>query len=527
MIAAQHKSNQSNSIPSPIASPDPSQNLNSPNANQVLPINYTVHTKYVNQIETNGDETYATDDYYDEESMHAIDLSTTAATAPAPSTPPPPPPPQQIIDGATNSGQAAGQHPPINNNGNSVVAVVVDDNSTNESVQISSQYSQYIAKNPNLTFKGDNGDIMNMDIIFENVSIEEDTSITSTASVPIPPATSNVRVDIDSNNGAETVEHLNIGGVHYQIITINEDNAAVVPAEDNVAAVTEFVQQEGEREEEVASDVSQMSVIIDEYEQVNANDDDNGNNNHIMIDTNMMVMSNLDVAAEEEMAGETDELLPTVPPLSPQNVKSEDETGAVLRPSTARPAEPIQPSENRAASGARKRKPKIIPVLAQSKRMRQNHPNNNADGQRSVQSSSPEKVPPKWDHETSAHFESTAVQANAMNVFQSEQDTEQTFSTFAHAEHDECDRIEDGDDDDDDSECKSHIKHERHQTNADDDMPERSFLDSLVVVESQDPNEPNHTIYEVFVVDPDTNEMSEKPLDLPEHVIQRIRLAMS
>uniref|UniRef100_A0A2M4AF14 Putative transcription factor tfiiib component b n=1 Tax=Anopheles triannulatus TaxID=58253 RepID=A0A2M4AF14_9DIPT len=48
-------------------------------------------------------------------------------------------------------------------------------------------------------------------------------------------------------------------------------------------------------------------------------------------------------------------------------------------------------------------------------------------------------------------------------------------------------------------------------------------INSLVLVESQDASEPNKTIYEIYVVVPETGQLSEKPLDVPPEVIESIR----
>lgn len=54
-----------------------------------------------------------------------------------------------------------------------------------------------------------------------------------------------------------------------------------------------------------------------------------------------------------------------------------------------------------------------------------------------------------------------------------------------------------------------------------------NLMDSLVVVESQDPTEPSKTIHEVYVMCPKTKQLSEQPLDLPDEVIQKIRMSMT
>uniref|UniRef100_A0A182STZ7 Uncharacterized protein n=1 Tax=Anopheles maculatus TaxID=74869 RepID=A0A182STZ7_9DIPT len=48
-------------------------------------------------------------------------------------------------------------------------------------------------------------------------------------------------------------------------------------------------------------------------------------------------------------------------------------------------------------------------------------------------------------------------------------------------------------------------------------------INSLVLVESQDSVNPNRTFYEIYVSNPDTGQLSEKPLDVPAAVIESIR----
>lgn len=48
-------------------------------------------------------------------------------------------------------------------------------------------------------------------------------------------------------------------------------------------------------------------------------------------------------------------------------------------------------------------------------------------------------------------------------------------------------------------------------------------INSLVLVESQDTQNPGRTIYEIYVSDPETGKLSDKPLDVPEDVIENIR----
>uniref|UniRef100_A0A182QIR6 Uncharacterized protein n=1 Tax=Anopheles farauti TaxID=69004 RepID=A0A182QIR6_9DIPT len=48
-------------------------------------------------------------------------------------------------------------------------------------------------------------------------------------------------------------------------------------------------------------------------------------------------------------------------------------------------------------------------------------------------------------------------------------------------------------------------------------------LNSLVLVESQDAVDPNRTFYEIYISNPDTGQLSDKPLDVPADVIENIR----
>uniref|UniRef100_A0A182WFC9 Myb-like domain-containing protein n=1 Tax=Anopheles minimus TaxID=112268 RepID=A0A182WFC9_9DIPT len=48
-------------------------------------------------------------------------------------------------------------------------------------------------------------------------------------------------------------------------------------------------------------------------------------------------------------------------------------------------------------------------------------------------------------------------------------------------------------------------------------------INSLVLVESQDSVDPSRTFYEIYVSNPDTGQLSEKPLDVPADVIESIR----
>lgn len=458
-------------------------------------------------IETNG--TYETD----EQSQHAMDLSTTASL---------------IIHGANSN------HEP------DTVSVPTDANE--------STIGQYIAKNPNLT---PSGDIMNMDIIFENVSIEEDETIGTIASDQ-----SNVEAtDVDASvpivatiNESQPENVVKIDGIQYEIITVASDKQC----DDN-----------GTSDDDSDSE-NTLQIVTDDSETVEAAtipviSQGYADENYVYTSDEMVIMtcSNLDVASEietiDESSGAVDlsstaiDLVPhdggidlaessTVIQLSesiaamdpPQTstyqgtvaeaevtignnneVATVDE--AIKVEATAIKDEIIQPmAAVQTADTNRSRKRKVVPVLATKKRFRGG-------------ATKPKEVPLKTENESQQSTIGPLSSPPSPSTAQIEaSSTEQTSSLDIKTDEQHPEIELQG------VQEEQIIADTEHQANDNDDSnQDRNFMDSLVVVESQDPNDPNRTIHEVYVVDPDTNEMSEKPLDLPDHVIQRIRFGLS
>lgn len=450
MISSQKSRSNSSSSPTT----NTSNEYSSPNHKSVTNDALNTH------IESNG--SFGND----EESVHAIDLSTTSGSV--------------VVHGAKTNDPV--QRPNIG------------DQST---------INQYIAKNPNLTFKG-TGDIMNMDIIFENVSIEEDTSIGNDSKptmssrvdddddgVNEPVAEEHVSID---NVSDSQVEHVDIDGVHYQIITIENPNEKSEQLNDESQV---SVEQTG-MDSDLSATVNEASTIDNSMPVIGL--DSNG----------VVIISNLDVAAEVETGNiplepSTNEIpltnSPNVESISNNTEHSIDSSVSIVKDETTSQA--VQSSENTATD--RKRKRKVVPLLENNKRTRRCNVNRSNDT-KTIEQTKQHKPIEQLNVPSDNQTEITVKAESSVNIETAENNATPKLTS-------------------DTTDSDNQLKEESSQN--DTESSERNFMDSLVVVESQDSNDPNRTIHEVFVVDPDTNEMSEKPLDLPDHVIQRIRLAIS
>ncbi|XP_055309804.1 uncharacterized protein LOC129573372 [Sitodiplosis mosellana] len=459
-------------------------------------------------IETNG--IYEAD----EQSQHAMDLSTTSL----------------IIHGGNSNHEADTTPAPTDANESTI--------------------GQYIAKNPNLTFKG-SGDIMNMDIIFENVSIEEDDTIGTTVS-----SESNVETTVDESapivttiTESEPENLVKIDGIQYEIITVaNEkqcdDDRTSDDDETTVKVMTDAT--------ETVEEVDTIPVISQGYEDENYVYTSSPNEMVIM------TCSNLDVAAEIEAVdlsssainlessgaidvSESSAVIHLSEPVAtidlPESkayhataAETETEIEAVESKVTAgeasyvktealavkeeiiEPAATVQPTDTE-----RKRKRKVVPVLTYAKRSRR--------GAAKAMETKSKDVPSEIQSDSRVENQTEPSMPTPPTPSSPPPPTEQ----IEPSSMDQTSSLDNKSDEQNPKE-EQIITNEDSQSNDNDydnGNQDRNFMDSLVVVESQDPSDANRTIYEVYVVDPDTNEMSEKPLDLPESVLQRIRLSMS
>lgn len=356
----------------------------------------------------------------------------------------------------------------------------------------------YIAKNPNLTYKTNADDIMSMDIIFDNVPIEEDPTIGN--NVTIIHETSPPTVATDN--------------VHYEIIELNESNQSGAGIRHQLPDTNYSQLDDSSNDGVLVIDETVQSPI--EY-------------NEIVIDSNDVVMMSS----------------PALPPASPQNdfaiaASSKDtnvdenacpETAALSPPEVESNFLQPTPDEPEAVEmkQARIRRSKTIPLKSEPAVKSEDAPEKLSDAKDSVASiskrkrkplpaligrskkSTKGKSQPPVNTDTVAENEmkpSIECEKIADTVIAEPSTSTRYHEQETHSVHED----EDADDTD-----------EKNDSN---DSDANNFMNSLVVVESQDPNDPQKTIHEVYVVCPETKKMSDQPLDLPDAVIQRIRLSM-
>lgn len=345
---------------------------------------------------------------------------------------------------------------------------------------------RYGDKNPNLNLKNDSEDIMNMDIIFENVPIEEDTSVIVEAHSPLQHIEANRSNSLDSSKmKAEsssigtTADKVNINGVQYEIITLNEN------------------QKTNEATNVINIEEVQNTIDSDQY-VFNTNDvvivappvlDASMPAEVDTIDTNY---SSVNAAFNPENSSQIEQ----------SSITNEaDVKQIVIKSENASETKDIKCD----MTTERKRKRKIVPVL--NKRPRR--PNLNepvAEIAAATTISAPE-------HQSLQSLTSSQLQRSDQQVSTQPESDLKSTETQIDIEPNIVKTEE---------ETEKEIKAETSTASNEDD----NFMNSLVVVESQDPNDVDKIIHEVFVIDPITKQMSERPLDLPDDVIQRIRLSM-
>lgn len=460
-----------------------------------------------------------------------------------------------------------------------------DDNGNNSQLIVNDPLiDRFIAKNPNLTFKGDSEDIMNMDIIFDNVSIEEDDTIhgnVNQSSSVNDTNSSNDTIDI-TNVPESQISRVNIDGVQYEIITLNNagdqensSNENNVSIDSNDANAINMEPEENLQTETIVPDnivdSSHSSVVQNEFDQYVYNE--NGDV--------LMSVSTLDVAAEieatdqtvkvsesdevtwpdknetdidittsinvpehsedapsviEETELQTEEKLIIVPNQNENSIGNIQETKEPQLKLKS-DVENDKWSESKQVKGANdkpmtkfpmtKRKQKPLPhLIGRNKRLRPNAGEktvinaptkkndrkiDNVAEQSSMQSINALKATSNTN-DKGQHLGESEVITNGSSNEESQIDCEATCETqelLKHTDQPHDSEAVDGGSENDESSQKT------------------NFMDSLVVVESQDPNDSNKTIHEVYVMCPETRKMSDKPLDLPDDVIQQIRMSLA
>lgn len=414
---------------------------------------------------------------------------------------------------------------------------VVKGNKSIENTSITkddSPIGQYIAENPNLTFKG-TGDIMNMDIIFENVSIEEDVTIGSNVTIQ-ESTTETVECDIQTIDESPIVttisksqiEQVQIDDIQYEIVTLentNENPKELCVQDGNDTTKDSFVHTEEEAAKNILVSTSTRLGEDNAMEQ-NYLDQNQELVVVVMSDSNLNTSVSKDETVEEPKVAETNNT----------DVQSQNHTSNVTDQNPSGRPNVIQSTQN---NGNERKRRKVVPLLTNNKRPKRgtvNKMNDVAEPKTADIPSMDQPTKPEREESqpeivnTQSETLKTEPEAVKTEKLRSEPENLVTFDKETAAVHH-------GDNDNDQipeqtigatNEIDQTMDESRADSDSDNDndndVHSGSFMDSLVVVESQDPN--GVTVHEVYVVDPETNEMSDKPLDLPDHVIQRIRLSM-
>lgn len=322
-------------------------------------------------------------------------------------------------------------------------------------------------KNDNMTVKVDSEDIMNMDIIFEDAPIVEDTSIGRNAAVEVH-ATESFTPDASS-----TIFIIrNISEVEEAVM--NDVTVVTSANEAEALAGGDVINTDGHAIPIVREEHFDAGIIAEE----SAPSEHGMASNIVKIEQNNQALEvDVESRADEREAAEKKEATPTTAALPrkrkpPPVLVGRD--GKVQRRGAA-PATASKPMVHKSGT-------KEVHLSAFSPP--ESIPNFDA--------SSPEPVSTRRTSVcTSASIDepipSSSPPVNAVSI--------KVQSPLADNEDDTAE-------------------------------PSDNLMNSLVVVESQDPLNPDRIIHEVYVMCPKTKELSEQPLDLPDDVIQRIRSTM-
>lgn len=353
------------------------------------------------------------------------------------------------------------------------------------STAIASESNDIVAAIGTYAAKSNADDIMSMDIIFDDVSIEEDPTIgnnvpiiqeTPTASIP----PDNVQYENNESNGAErptqSVDNANStillaanALIEFNEIAVESENVVIMPTAPTVPAPAPSQSQND-------ADASCEPKI------------DNGNTwqetaaapKPLLVETisNESVDNPTRQHTQNRQTNET-------------HLKSESEIECEKSPTKSGEDEETVAATN--TSLKRKRKPLHMPIGRNKK---------------AKATDSQELIAYKTDDKVN---DDKLAQATVAAL------TEPSTSSHFNDQQTHCSSVD---------EKPIETSDEIVSNNEPNETAENSFMDSLVVVESQDPNDPTKTIHEVHFICPETKEMFEQPLDLPDEVIQRIRLSM-
>lgn len=376
-----------------------------------------------------------------------------------------------------------------------------------------------IIENPNLTYKSNAEDIMNMDIIFDNVPIEEDPTIGNNVTIlhetTMPAITANnIHYEVIQLDGANRTDPV----IQQQPVNYSQYDES---SNEGILVIDESVHTPIDCNE-IVLDSNGMEIVCSSPPMPSSQDGVTVecSSEQEIVDTrieSVIVQSTIEdgvtvEVSSEQIADESEWLVTVTPPLSRmesdivQSTPEESEANKAKQTRVRKPKLKIEPAAKpekkptnsnddidgvATTSALLKRKRKPLPTLIG----------------RSKKSKTEDSQPPiKSDIEAQNETIECEFVADALPA---EQTSDQIIEQETQLASDDVDAADDAAVNDDTNESEAN-----------------DCMDSLVVVESQDPNDASKTIHEVYFVCPETKKMSDQPLDLPDEVIQRIRLSM-
>lgn len=366
-----------------------------------------------------------------------------------------------------------------------------------------------IAKDTNLTYRTSADDIMSMDIIFDNVPIEEDPTIGGNVTI------------IDETTAAAIATD----AIHYEIVdmdgTVRTDAVVQQPLPNVNYSQLEETSNDGILviDETVHTPVEYREIVLD-----------SGN---VLIAPQPPAPPQTDVALDaisEQSNAEGDTL-------SKPNTLDELILGEAVQTHASKPKmvegggredhvmrdEPSKKTNdgNESSAGSTtlpKRKRKPLPTLiGRNKKLKTEDPKPIPKSHVKVESEIPVPMQCESANASTQEFESPTHPATAEAIPNDDSGCV-PYEASRDVLSDESPNVS--------RKVFHDTTNDAIAANESDEPEASDFMDSLVVVESQDPNDPGKTIHEVYVMCPETKQMSDQPLDLPDEVIQRIRLSM-
>lgn len=328
----------------------------------------------------------------------------------------------------------------------------------------------YIEKEPQFPYKSDSDDIMSMDIIFDNVPIEEDPSVGA-----ITPAI-DVRnltpiADVGSDFSGENVYVLDASQttpIPCGEFVMSPNDIMIIPPQVETILPDDEATEIGQSRWPTTSETVEIPILQLSAGQPPVEPQNKASSEATPEETNT------ETASKE------------VPACELQIVKDEAEPSVSVAPTQPAPM---------------KRKKKPLPVLV---------------GRNKKVKTEPIRVPVILASEIETPFERCPPEYSEVKTEESQTlldavKSEETMpliptNPLSEAEASEVSKQE-----------------ENALQETPDESPDDSFLYSLVVVESQDANDKDKTVWKVYFVCPETKKMSDEPLDLSDEVIQKIR----